>query len=231
MEDKAFIAILVAAGEAYPSKYRPGKHRKPKGASAEGEVHGLLFGQRINKGEDTIYNVTMAVPNQIIYERNASAITPSLYHIDSIKEMIDLFPPYQFLGCFHSHPYKRSDFHSISSIMFSNADQTSALAGAANAHENMLEVIFGITCLERCARTKLDRGRYFIHNCCGVYKYTLACYEAVKSAEELLAVDNLICPAASGTDRFDFRQWKYTNPHSSGARGSNNEKEQAGVDT
>lgn len=54
IEDKAFIGILLAAVEAYPSKYCGG--RKPKGASAEGEVHGLLFGQRIMKdGETTIY--------------------------------------------------------------------------------------------------------------------------------------------------------------------------------
>ena len=224
IEDKAFIAILVAAGEAYPSKYRPGKHRKPKGASAEGEVHGLLFGQRINKAEDTIYNVTLAVPNQIIYERNAKAITPSLYHIDSIRKLIDLFPSYQFLGCFHSHPFKRSEFHRKSSIMFSNIDQMSALAGVDNAHENLLEVIFGITCLERRARILPYREAHFIHNCCGVYKYTLACYEAAESAEKLLAVDNIICPAASGMVCFDFGQGKDTTQHKTGKADGNNEK-------
>jgi len=61
IEEKAFMTTLVAAVEAFASKYRPNMTRKPKGASAEGEVHGLLFGQRMNKENDAIYNLTLAV--------------------------------------------------------------------------------------------------------------------------------------------------------------------------
>lgn len=48
IEDKAFMAVLLSAVEAFPSRYSGG--RRPNGSSHEGEVHGLLFGQRIIKG-------------------------------------------------------------------------------------------------------------------------------------------------------------------------------------
>ncbi|HPX60205.1 MAG TPA: hypothetical protein PLN25_00350 [Deltaproteobacteria bacterium] len=48
IEEKAFMGIMLAAVEAYPSKYCGS--RRPKGSTPEGDVHGLLFGQQIQKG-------------------------------------------------------------------------------------------------------------------------------------------------------------------------------------
>ena len=209
IEEKAFMTMLVAAVEAFPSKYRPDAYRKPKGVSAEGEVHGLLFGQLMDKGDKRIYNVTLAVPNQIVYDRNENGVKASMVHIDRIREITELFPTYQFLGWFHSHPYKHKDFHKKTSVEFSEVDRQSAVEMASDLCQNMIEIIFGLTCLKRMARTKPEFiGTHIIHNCCGIYKYSLACYitqHATVRVESLfLAVDNLICPTGAGMHYSDF---------------------------
>lgn len=205
IEEKAFMGILVAAVEAFPSKYRPNMCRKPNGVSPEGEVHGLLFGQRMNKGNDTIFNVTLAVANQIVYERDENGIAASTHHIECICNLIELFPTYQLLGFFHSHPYRRKEFHKKSSVLHSDDDSKSALAAAKDAGGDLLEVIVGITCLERLARTQPKFiENHLIHNCCGFYKFSLACYEAIVANNRLQNVGNLICPVASGMNYMDF---------------------------
>lgn len=204
IEEKAFMTMLVAAVEAFPSKYRPDACRKPKGVSAEGEVHGLLFGQLMDKDDKRIYNVTLAVPNQIVYDRNENGVTASMVHIERVREITEIFPTYQFLGCFHSHPYGRKDFHNKSSVEFSEVDRQSALEMASDLGRDMVEVILGLTCLERLARTQPKFiGTHIIHNCCGTYKYSLACY--IASKVELRATDNLICPVGSGMHFVDFK--------------------------
>lgn len=207
VEDKAFMAIFLASVEAYPSKYRPDMSRKPNGASPEGEVHGLLFGQRFKKGNNTIFNVTLAVPNQIVCERTENSITPSPQHIKHLLELTELFPTYELLGYFHSHPDRREEFHKKSSVNFSDEDQVSAFGAAREANNDLIEVIFGITCLERRSRIQPEFiDNYLIHNCCGVYKYSLACYKTLKTETRLLEVDNLICTVASGMTFVDFQK-------------------------
>jgi len=206
IEEKAFLGIFLASVEAFPTRFRPNQYRRPNGTNPEGEVHGLLFGQRIisQKGATT-FNVTLSVPNQIVHERNADGIMPSVVHIDRIREVTEMFPGYQYLGSFHSHPERRGDFHKKKTVDFSEADNRSALGSADDQGEGLLEVIFGLTCLERRARTQPEHiGTHIIHNCCGVYKYSLACFIAEPDGNNLVDADNLICTSASGMHFVDF---------------------------
>lgn len=92
VEDKAFMAILLSAVEAFPSRYSGS--RRPNGSTPEGEVHGLLFGQRIMRdAETTVYNVTLAVSNQIVLERTGDGVSVSTVHIDRIREERSSSPP------------------------------------------------------------------------------------------------------------------------------------------
>jgi hypothetical protein len=200
IEEKAFMGILLAAVEAFPSKFYG--ERKPKGATAEGEVHGLLFGQRILQRDGTVVlNVTLAVPNQMVLERTHDEVSVAQKHIDRIREIAELFPAYSLLGFFHSHPYPADEFKKCSSVEPSETDKSNAISSAEQEEEEMLDLIFSITRLQRRSWTQPQFPKpHMIHASCGVYKYTLACYSAVTSeAEESYgAVGNLFCTTAAG---------------------------------
>ena len=207
IEEKSFMGILLAAVEAYPSKYYGS--RKPKGSSPEGEVHGLLFGQRIMKDAQTIiFNVTLAVANQIVLERSGDGVSVSFVHIDRIREVTELFPTYSLLGFFHSHPYPKGEFRKTGSVEPSDDDIKDALLCTKSEGEDMIDLILGITRQEsRSSATPSFPQPHMIHSCCGVYKYTLACCSAWKNkGEDYLyqPVDNLICPTAAGMQQVDF---------------------------
>lgn len=207
IEEKAFLGIFLASVEAFPTRFRPHQRRRPNGTSPEGEVHGLLFGQRIEYlNGTTTFNVTLAVPNQIICERKADGIMPSVVHIERIRDVIEMFPSYQYLGCFHSHPETSKDFHKKRTVEFSKTDEISVLGNAADLGKSQIEVIFGLTCQER--RTAIQPefiDSHIIHNCCGVYKYSLASYFAEPDSDNLVSVDNLICTTAAGMHFMDFK--------------------------
>jgi hypothetical protein len=208
IEDKAFMGILLAAVEAYPSRYCGG--RKPNGASPEGEVHGLLFGQRMMKGgETTVYNVTLAVSNQIVLERSGEGVSVSTVHIDRIREVTELFPAYSLLGFFHSHPYPKTDFHKTGCVEASDTDIENAVSVAVAEGDTMLDLIIGITRLDRRSSIVPDFPKAnMIYACCGNYKYTLSCSVASEDEEEesgrYLPVDNLICTTAAGMVNADL---------------------------
>ena len=208
IEDKAFMGILLAAVEAYPSRYSGG--RKPNGASPEGEVHGLLFGQRMMKdGETTVYNVTLAVSNQIVLERSGNGVCVSTVHIERIREVTELFPAYSLLGFFHSHPLLKADFHKSGCVEPSDTDIENAVSMAVAEGDTMLDLIIGITRLERRSSIVPDFPKVnMIHACCGNFKYTLACSVASEDEEEkngrYLPVDNLICTTAAGMVNTDL---------------------------
>lgn len=215
IEDKAFMAILLSAVEAFPSRYSGG--RRPNGSSPEGEVHGMLFGQRIIKGDDTtVYNVTLAVPNQIVLERTGDGVSVSSVHIDRIREVTELFPAYSLLGFFHSHPYPKDEFHKVNCVEPSDTDMENAVEVSDEENDDMLDLIVGITRLERRSTVVPDFPQiHMIHSCCGNYKYTLSCNIALASEEDdeeageiderYLPVDNLICTTASGMVYTDLR--------------------------
>ncbi len=89
----------------------------------------------------------------------------------------------------------------------SDIDKSDAINGAKQEEAEMLDLIFSITRLQRRSWTQPQFPKpHMIHACCGVYKYTLACYSAVASEDEKLyrAVGNFICSTAAGPQHVDF---------------------------
>lgn len=207
IEEKAFMGILLPTAEAFPSRFYG--ERKPKGATAEGEVHGLLFGQKIQRNEvDVVFNVTLAVPNQIVLERKHDEISVATKHIDRIREVAELFPAYSLLGFFHSHPYSATEFNKNNSAEPSETDMDNAINVSKREGEELLDLIFSITRLQRRSWTMPQFPKpHMIHACCGVYKYTLACFSAISTGEtSYSAVNNLVCATASGMQHIDFKR-------------------------
>ena len=81
--EMAFISILVFGIESFPSKFKGS--RKPKGTTYEDEVYGLLFGQRIEKNGDKIFNVTIAIPMQMLESRSPLEVMPSTRPLNEFK--------------------------------------------------------------------------------------------------------------------------------------------------
>lgn len=209
IEEKAFMCILLAAVEAFPSKFYG--ERKPKKSTAEGEVHGLLFGQRLLRRDGAVVlNVTLALPNQMVLERTHDEVSVAQKHIDKIREIAELFPAYSLLGFFHSHPYPADEYKKYSSAEPSETDKSSAINSAEQEEEEMLDLIFSITRLQRRSWIQPQFPKpHMIHACCGDYKYTLACYSAIVTSEgkeSYGAVDNLICTTAAGLQHVDLKR-------------------------
>lgn len=204
ISETAFISILVSAIEAFPSKYEGS--RKPKNSFPEGEVYGLLFGQRINKNSSNIFNITIATPMQTLLEKTDSTIHPSVKHFERIKTVIEAYPMYQFLGTFHSHPFPYNEYKSKNSADFSDNDKESAIDEAELLKSEVIEVIIGITYLQRKRKENPTNyyNSYWIENYCGNYKYTIAAYITKYNEKELIKVDNLICPFALGIGNYDL---------------------------
>lgn len=218
LEDRAFMTILLSSVEAFPSKYRLGKSRSENGIPNEGEVSGLLFGQRLTKGSKEVFNITLAMPSQIINERSPDGITASSKHIDLIKDLANMFPVYQFLGSYHSHPWRSSEFNWKKKPIFTDevfdkkhstnpspTDDKSSINAALVMKENLLEIILGITCLQKKSTINPEFiENHLIHNCCGRYKYSLASFITKTECNKLVPVDNLVCPTAAGMHHMDF---------------------------
>ena len=203
LAETAFISILVAGIESFPSKYKGSK--KPKSVLHEGEVYGLLFGQRIEKNSDKIFNTTIAIPMQMIESRSPDEVTPSIRHFERIKTVLASYPMFQFLGTFHSHPYSKEEFNSMNSIDASNTDKEDALEDAKELGEEIIEIIISITHLKTAPKSKAPDVRWSItQNYCGNYKYSIAAYFTNTPDQELELVDNLICPLAAGVGNYDL---------------------------
>ena len=91
----------------------------------------------------------------------------------------------------------------------SDTDMENAVDVAGAEGDDMLDIIIGITRLERKSTVEPDFPHaHMIHACCGNYKYTLSCNIALapeeeedseeESEERYLPVDNLICTTVSG---------------------------------
>jgi hypothetical protein len=160
-------------------------------------------------GKTNVYNVTLAISNQIVLERSGDGVCVSTVHIDRIREVTELFPAYSLLGFFHSHPYPKADFQKTGCVDPSDTDIEDAICMAVEEGDAMLDLIIGITRLERRSSIVPDFPKpNMIHACCGNYKYTLACSVAAEDEEEksgrYLPVDNLICTTAAGMVNTDL---------------------------
>jgi len=203
LAETAFISILVSGIESFPSKYKGIK--KPKIFSREGEVYGLLFGQRIEKNSDKVFNATIAIPMQMLESRSPDGVMPSLKHLERIKSVLESYPMFQFLGTFHSHPCSKEEFNGMKSIDASNDDEESALDDAKELGEEIIEIIISITYLKSAPTSKAPDVRWSItQNYCGNYRYSIAAYCTNTLDKELELVDNFICPLAAGVGNYDL---------------------------
>jgi hypothetical protein len=200
--ETAFLAILVSAIEAFPARYE-GK-QKSRRTLPEGEVFGLLFGQRMDREESTVYNATIAIPMQIVQERTADSVTPSSRHFERIRSVLEAYPMLQFLDNFHSHPWAKEDYAGVDSTDVSSADEETALADAEEYGEEILEVVIGLTYLLRKVNAAPDIRRACMQNYCGNYKYSIAAYVTHSDEGALEMVDNLICPLGAGVGNYDL---------------------------
>lgn len=216
IQDHAFQAILISSIETYPSSYIPqevGKPKRLKNKSHEGEAMGLLFGQRLIKGEHLVFNVGLAVTMQAT-DRAADCVNYSRFHYERIREITESFPNLEFLGGFHSHPWLKEEYNQFSTEP-SEDDEATAVAAACEYGDELLEVILGITALSRNSNRDAKALEHSIDSYCGRYKYRLSAYCTVGTAIDddykgidtanslgnsetaLWPIDQLICPLAA----------------------------------
>ena len=87
----------------------------------------------------------------------------------------------------------------------SENDEKLALEDGSLLEEDIVEVIMGITYLDKKVLNKPpDRFWSRIENYCGDYKYTIAAYSTDRENNEVKEVDNLICPLAAGVGNYDL---------------------------
>ena len=199
--EAAFISILVSAIESFPSNYQYG--RKPPGTTPEGEVFGLLFGQKISRGGSTVFNVTVAAVLQMMREKNPNGFWALEQHTELVETIVQAYPWLQFLGSFHSHSWPKEDFAPCSAE-FSDSDREGACAMANEYGDEILETIIALTYLDKKASKESVRDWPSSTNYCGNYKYVLTSYVTNRNAGELKGVDNLICPVAAAVGNYDL---------------------------
>lgn len=189
VSDYAFQSLLISSIETFPSEYIGGgagagmARKKKKVSRHEGEAFGLLFGQRMLKKDDWIFNVTLAVPMQAAIHKK-DQVSFSRPHFHRIRDVTESFPYLEFLGTFHSHPYPKDDYTGKVTSEFSEGDELSALEIAVDYGDELLEVILGITALDRHSRRDAKSEGETIQSYCGRFKYSLSAYCTVGAAVE-----------------------------------------------
>lgn len=217
LQEQAFQAMLIASIETFPSSYMPqeqGAKKRRENEPHDGEAMGLLFGQRVMKNEYLIYNVGLAVPMQAT-NRDPNWVQYSDFHFERIREFTESFPHLEFLGTFHSHPWRKDEYGN-GATKPSEADVSSAIDDASKYGDELLEIILGITAMSRNSYRDAKVEGHSIDSYCGRYKYRLSAYctdgtvtEEIEECDDeacagqddveasLLPVFQLICPMAA----------------------------------
>jgi len=217
VQEHAFQAMLIACIEIFPSSYlplNPGKTKRRKNKPHDGEAIGLLFGQRVVKGDHLVFNVSLTVTMQAT-KRGPDEVQYSRFHFERIREITESFPHLEFLGTFHSHPWTKEEYGSSATVP-SEEDEETAVDAAAEYGDELLEIILGITALSINSYRDAKVDRHSIDSCCGRYKYRLSAYCTVGAVDEetdhgdedagerganvdagLQPVDKLVCPFAA----------------------------------
>jgi hypothetical protein len=184
LNDTAFQSLLISSIETFPSAYIGNKDKKGKSTKSsksskakkyEGESFGLLFGQRMMKEDDVIFNVTLAVPMQAT-KRKKDMVHFSRQHFSRIREVTESFPYLEFLGTFHSHPCRKDQYNARHISEFSDIDEACALDIAKEYGDEILEVILGITALDLHSKRPALTDGETIQSYCGRFKYSLSAY-------------------------------------------------------
>ncbi|NEX22384.1 hypothetical protein G3480_19080 [Thiorhodococcus mannitoliphagus] len=202
LNDAAFQSVLISSIETFPSAYIGNNHasgehaRSSKSRRHEGESFRLLFGQRMLKGNDIIFNVNLAVPMQTA-SRKKDMVSFSRLHFSRIREVTESFPYLEFVGTFHSHPCRKDEYHARTVSAFSNGDKANAIEVAMEYGDEILEVILGITVLDRHSKRPALMDGETIQSYCGRIKYNLSAFCTVGAADDEEDDDE-------GLDDFDF---------------------------
>jgi|GEM_PF-2410572 len=222
ISDNAFLAMLFAAMEVYPPKYRGS--RAANGCKFKyGETYGLLFGIVSDASERKTFQVDLAVPIQTAAKDENSVYVES-QPLDHAITVIKYHPIYQLIGTFHSHPYPflredRPRPNALTSKEFrmwgtdpSSTDTRSAAIECNEAQHDIITIIVGLMHFDQRRSTILSRQANKIINHWGNYRYVLAAtfmeYDKVKNAKSndtenwqndtpLTPVNQLLCPFAS----------------------------------
>lgn len=208
ISENAFMNMLVSSIESFPTEYlsaEPGEKVDGRLQKQEGEIYGLLFGQKINKGDGSIvYNVSLAIPMHVFKKKTTGSVDISIPHFDRIKTVVETYPMYQFLGTFHSHPYPKNEWGARSWQFTKDADMPCALYDADQIGENVLMVILAITHLKRNEKGPPVSGWTTISNYCGRFKYVLTAYVTDINKRSLDSIDNILCPSCAGIGNQDL---------------------------
>lgn len=211
----AVQAILFSAIEIYPAKYRKGRNNEN---SPEGETFGLLFGLNSKRGEDIIFHVDMALSLRAI-NCNEWSVAPIEERLERTQDILEMHPVYEYLGTFHSHPWRNDEF--TSKQFFENAadlspdDAMGMCLESENLERDVISLVIGLTHLKQKQKKRPPFWRYDkIGNYWGKYKYVIAAtYSEFKEDDDvsendidcnIKAVDNLICPFVSGINSCDL---------------------------
>jgi|GEM_PF-1291595 len=206
--ENAFMNMLVSSIESFPTEYmskEPDEKVNKRLQKQEGEIYGLLFGQKINKANNTIvYNVSLAIPMHIFKEKTPGSVVIANSHFDRIKTVVETYPMYQFLGTFHSHPYPKNEWGPSSWQFSKDADMPCALNDADQIEDDVLMVILALTNLGRNEKGAPVPNWASISNYCGRFKYVLTAYVTDRNKRSLEPVDNILCPSCVGIGNQDL---------------------------
>ena len=206
INDNSFLSMLISSTESFPSKFLGENKIKPKNASPEGEVTGMLFGQRINKFDgEIVFNVTLAVPLHVLVDKSPDSVAASTRHQERVKMLTEAFPNLQYLGEFHSHPYKKEEFSERSAPSLSNADVNTMKINAEWSENTVIEVVFSLTHLSKEILndgSKLSEN--LIRGYCGKFKYVIGAYFMENTDSNAEPADRLICPISLGLANYDL---------------------------
>lgn len=204
LSENAFHSMLISSVEAFPASMLSQKSRRAKGCSPDGEVIGFLFGQRMKRSEEqTVFNVTLAVPLQIVMKRGPDEVSASEHHSDRVKEILESYPNLEYLGGFHSHPYKKVDFSDSTSATLSPSDIEDLEADVKKLKTSLVEIVFSLTNLDKNLTSDASRlNGHLIKGYCGKFKFVIGAY-AGEVGEKPSPIDKFVCPSVTGMANID----------------------------
>lgn len=212
LENNAFLSLFIASIEKFPSTLLPRSERLKNDQRLEGESYGVLFGQRLARNSGAfVYNVTMAVPMQVVRSVDSGSVSISQKHFDRIKNVLTMFPSLTMLGSYHSHPWGTEDFKTQYCTKPSGDDGCGGGDTAVFRSEadllgfNSVHIILGVAKL-----AKLQSGvtpsckKSWISSYFGHWKYKAQAFCFDINDNRLKTVHNFVCPVASGVQNFDL---------------------------
>jgi len=199
ISNEAFLTLLFSSIEPFPSKYE--YKRKPRNSPEEGEAFGLLFGSKVCRENANIYNVSFVETIQMV-RRTQDWVQWSKKHCNRVKELLEALPMFEYLGTFHSHPWRKTEYKPSLAALPSKEDVDSTKSDSIENQKEVLDIILAITALTKKPKRDSKRHDSWVEGYVGKYKYKLNAY--IGDGSGVLPVDRLICPMATGISNKDL---------------------------